>query len=137
MSTMIPLLLPLGVRKQPNHSLTPAEAEALAAPPSPLSPSGRREEGRPRMYPRRGHPPSSPSGHPPLKERGVTDGEAQCVRLPKEPRRRMEGSEAQREWQSLKGVSYGAHCKGTSSKTPPTAPQTNPYICHMSCQTYI
>ena len=43
-------------------------------------------------------------------------GEAQGVRLPKKPRRRAEGSEAQWEDQSLKGVSYGAHYRGIHRK---------------------
>ena len=67
----------------------------------------------------------------------MAEGEAQSVRLPKKPRRRAEGLEAQREGRSLKGVSYGAHYKGASSKTLPTTPQTNPYKCHKSRQTYI
>ena len=61
-------------------------------------------------------------------------GEAQGVLLPKKPRRRAEGSEMQREEQSPKGVTYGAHYRGASLKALPTAPQTNPYKCHKSRQ---
>ena len=64
----------------------------------------------------------------------MTEGEAQGVRLPKKPRRRAEGSEAQREGRSLKVVSYCAHYKGASSKTLPTPPQTNTYKRHKSRQ---
>ena len=64
----------------------------------------------------------------------MTEGEAQGVRLPKKPRRRMEGSVTQGEGQSLKGVSYGSHYKGGVSKMFPTAPHINPYKCHKSRQ---
>ena len=72
----------------------------------------------------------------PLWRGGVTEEEVQGVRLSKELRQRAEGLEAQREGGSLKGISYGAHYKGTSSKVLPTAPQTNTYICHTSRQMY-
>ena len=112
-------------REEAAESLVPAETEGPPIPSSRPPPSGGRGEGRPRENPRGGHPPSPPSGHAPLKEGGVTEREAQGVRLPKEPRQRAEGSEAQWEGRSLKGA---------SSKTLPTAPQTNPYKCHKSHQ---
>ena len=59
-------------------------------------------------------------------------GEVQGVWLPKKPRRRAEGSEAQWEGQSLKGVANVAHYSGVVEKTLPTVPQTTPThgICH-------
>ena len=62
----------------------------------------------------------------------VNEGESQGVRLPKKPRRREEESEVQREGPSLMGETYGVHFMNVSLKTLPTAPQTNPYICHKS-----
>ena len=67
----------------------------------------------------------------------MAEGEAQEVRLPKKLRRRVEGSETKWEGPNLKGVSYGVHYKGASSKTLPTASQTNPYKCYKSRQLYI
>ena len=85
MSAMIPLPSPPGGRKQPNRS-----RPKKPRPPSPshLPTNGGRGEGRPRENPCVGHPPSLLSGHAPQKEGGVTEGEAQVVRLPKKPRRR-------------------------------------------------
>ena len=52
--------------------------------------------------------------------------EVQGVPLPKKPRRRAEGFEAQWEGQSLKGNANGAHYRGVVEKRLPTAPQTTP-----------
>ena len=125
-SAMIPLLQPPRGKKQPNH-LRPQNPRPSRQPPPPhptppLPPNGGRGERRPHENPHGGHPPSPPNGHTPQKERGVDEGEAQGGQLPKKPRRGAEGLEAQREGQSLKGVSYGAHYRGASSKTLPTAP---------------
>ena len=106
--------------------------------PTPSPPTEQREGGGETLRePTRRTLPLPPSGHAPQKEGGVTEGKAQGVRLPKKPRRRAEGSGTQEEGRSLKGVSYGDHHKGASSKMLPTAPQTNPYKCHKSRQPYI
>ena len=52
-------------------------------------------------------PPTSPSGHAPQKEGGVTDGEEEGDRLPKKPRRRAEGDATQGEGRSLKDEQRG------------------------------
>ena len=127
-STRIPLLQPREVR---SSRITRAPK---SRGPAPLPPNGWRGERRPQENPHGGQPPTPPNGHAPLKEGWVNKGEAQGVRLPKKPRRRAEWSEAQREGQSLKGIFYNTHYRGTSSKTLPTAPQTNPYKCHKSHQ---
>ena len=49
-----------------------------------------------------GHPPTLPNGHAPLTEGWVDEGEAQGAQLPKKPRRREEGSEAQWEGSVVK-----------------------------------
>ena len=118
-------------REEAAESPEYTEAEALAAthpPPPPLLPNGGRWERRPHKNPLGGRPPSPPNGHAPQKGGGGEAG------LPKKPRRRAEWLEAQREGWSLKGVSYCAHYRGAILKTLPTAPQTNPYKCHKSCQ---
>ena len=80
-------------REEAAESLAPAEAEAPAVPPLSAPTEQWEGKGRPRGNPRGGHPPSPLSGHAPQKEGGVTKGEAQGVRFPKELRRRVEGSE--------------------------------------------
>ena len=52
-------------------------------------------------------PPTTPTGHAPLKEGGATDGEAKGDRLPKKPRRRAEGAATQGEGRSLKDEQQG------------------------------
>ena len=59
------------------------------------------------------------------------------VQLLKKLMRREGESEAQREGQSLKGVTYGDHYTIVFSKTLSTAPQTHPYRCHKSRLKYI
>ena len=132
MSEIIPLP-PIPGREEAIESLTPTEGEALVPPPSP---NERREGGggetsRELTW---GTPSVSPERPRSSKGGGVTEGEPQVVRLPKKPRQRAERSEAQREERSLKGVSYGTHYKGASSKRLPNAPLTNPYKCHKPSQ---
>ena len=54
----------------------------------------------------------------------MDEGEALGVWLPKKPRRREEGSEAQWEGQSLKGKSYGAQYRRAIEKRFPLHPRT-------------
>ena len=62
-------------REEAAELLTPAEAEALVAPPSPPPPNGGMGEERPRENSQGGQPPQPPNGHAPQKEGRVAEGQ--------------------------------------------------------------
>ena len=51
---------------------------------------------------------TTPTGHAPQKEGGVTDGEGEGDRLLKKPMRRAEGDATRGKGRSLKGEQWGA-----------------------------
>ena len=130
-SARTPLPQPLYGRKQPNH---PSSQEPKPPPPPHPTPNDGSGERRSHEREREGHPLSTPNVHAPL-----TQGWGGGFQLPKKPRWRGEGSEAQHKGQSLKGETYGVHYN-ISLKKLSTAPQTNPQKCHKShrqCTSYL
>ena len=74
-------------------------------------------------------PPTTPTGHAPQKEGGVTNGEGEGDRLLKKHRRRAAGDATQGEGRSLKGEQQGplrgrhVNLRTTSQTQPNTLPR--------------